>query len=314
MFSLPRLFLNIFLIFLYLNTNAQIKDTSSFFSDFETDMNKESKAETEIVTKAFKSTRIINSQSAEFLGKGILDFRILHRFGSISSGPYNFYGLDNAFIRLGLDYGITDRLTIGIGRSTYQKQFDGFIKAKLLQQKKGAKNIPLSISYVGGINYASLEYADPIQNDPINKLYYFHQLLLCRKFNEYFTFQIMPTVVHANYAPKIINSLGTFNPNDNDLYSIGFGTRIRLSKRVNFTAEYFQQLNQKNPEAYNGLGLGIDIETGGHVFQINVTNAVGMTEQSFINGNSNDFFDGQIHFGFNISRVFVLKKPKEFRK
>ncbi len=296
----------------FVHAKSQSKDTSSFFGDFDADLKNEKK--TEIVTKAFKSTRIINSQSAEFLGKGILDFRILHRFGPISSGPYNLFGLDNAFIRLGLDYGITDRLTIGIGRSTYQKQFDGFIKAKLLQQKKGAKNVPISISYVGGINYVSLEYSDPIQNDPVNKLFYFHQLLFCRKFNDYFTFQIMPTLVHANYSPIIRTSSGSLAPNANDLYSVGFGTRIRVSKRVNITAEYFQQLNQNNPEAYNGLALGVDIETGGHVFQLNLTNATGMTEQSFINGNSNDFLKGQIHFGFNISRVFVLKKPKEFRK
>ena len=259
----------------------------------------------EIVNKAFKSTRIINSHSNEFLGKGILDFRILHRFAPLNQGIYDLFGLDNAYIRFGVDYGITNRLTIGVGRSTVEKQYDGFIKWNFLPQRKGYKAFPFSFSYVGGVIYATQNYYDSVRDLPNNRLYYYHQILWSRKFNDYFTLQLMPTLVHYN--------LTNYATNPNDLWSLGVGFRVRVSKRVNLVAEYYQQLNQNNPNSFNSVALGCDIETGGHVFQINLTNSNGMTERSFINETTNDVSKGQIHLGFNISRVFVVKKPKEFK-
>ena len=231
----------------------------------------------DIITGTFKSTRIVNGQSIENVGPGVLDFRILHRFGPLSDGGYNFFGLDQATMRLGLDYGITSRLMVGIGRSTYEKQYDAFLKYKILRQQEGEYNIPLSISYASSVIYKSLK-------DP--------------------TTTYTPTLIHYNIVDtKTI---------PNDFYSLGVGFRQRISKRVNFTTEYYHRFNTLDGY-YNPLSMGVDIETGGHVFQLHVSNSTGMTERTFINETTGSWAKGDLRFGFNISRVFTISKPKELR-
>ena len=260
---------------------------------------------TDITTGTFKATRIVNGQSIENVGSGVLDFKILHRFGALNQGGYNFFGLDQATMRLGLDYGINNRLTVGIGRSTFEKQYDAFLKYKIIRQQKGAKNIPFSLSYASSVIYKSLRDATttytPYTSD---KFSYANQLLLASKINDYLSIQLTPTLIHYNMVDaKTI---------PNDFYSLGFGFRQRVSKRVNITTEYFYRFN-KLDGYYNPLSVGVDIETGGHVFQLHVSNSTGMTERTFINETIGSWGKGDLRFGFNISRVFTLRKPKELR-
>ena len=265
----------------------------------------------EPVTATFKATRIINSSSVENLGAGVLDFRILHRFGRVSDGTTNFFGLDNATTRLGLDYGITKWLMVGIGHSTLHKDNDAFAKIKLLRQRE--HGTPVTISYFAGIDIVG-EKAPTVPEGTTyyfsNRVTYSHQLLIARKFGERLSLQIMPTLVHQNLVDS------TKFPNNT--FAIGVGGRIKLSRRVAFTGEYFYRVNNTNmlnsgAKTYNALALGFDIETGGHVFQLMVTNSTGIIEKSYVNQTTDRWSKGELHFGFNISRVFTVVKPKEFR-
>lgn len=294
-------------IFLCLGVgNKLVAQETDLFKMQEEEDKKTEKQKTDYITAIFKTTRVVNGHSIENVGAGILDFKVNHRFGTLNSGGYNLWGLDQASMRLGLDYGLSKRLMIGIGRSTYQKQYDGFIKYKLIRQSTGKKVMPLSVSYAGGLILKGISQDDGtgIKYKYSDRLSYYHQLLLARKFNDYFSLQLTPTLIHYNSV--------NLSNEPNDLASLGIGARIRLSKRVNLTTEYFYQFS-KFDGYYNTLSLGVDIETGGHVFQLHCTNATGMTERTFIHENTGRWSKGDIRFGFNISRVFTIKKPKEFR-
>ncbi len=263
---------------------------------------KEAKEKTDITTSIFKTTRLINGQSIENTGRGILDLKISHRFGTVNTGAYNFFGLDQATMRIGLDYGISNRLEVGIGRSTYNKEFDGFFKFRILRQSTGKVNMPISISVASTAIWRSVK--DAPAPHPINYSDHFsfvNQILFARKFGDYFSLQLAPTMVHYNIVPtKDIK---------NDLYSLGTGFRLRLSKKVNLTGEYYYQRNRL-PGYVNSASVGFDIETGGHVFQLHFTNSTGINEASFITQTEGQWAKGGIHFGFNISRVFTVVKPK----
>lgn len=254
----------------------------------------------------FKTTRVINGHSVENVAAGVLDLRISHRFGYLNTGAYELFGLDQATMRMGLDYGLSDRWMIGIGRSTYQKQFDGFTKLKVLRQARGG--MPFTVSAVGGMMYKSLKFENPNRENYLtSNLFYSGQLLVGRKFSEGLSLQFMPTIIHYNLVT------GANDPND--IFAVGAGGRLKLSRRVSINAEYYYQLpGYRLPDTRNSLAIGFDIETGGHVFQLNFTNATGMTERSFISETTGDFFEGDIHFGFTISRVFTIVKPKAFQK
>jgi hypothetical protein len=268
----------------------------------------EEEEEATLVSAAFKSTRVVNGQSIENVAKGVLDFKISHRFGFVNSGVKELFGLDNATIRIGGDYGVTDRLMIGVGRSSFEKTYDGFVKYRLLRQSAGKKNIPLSISYFTSIAITTLDFPDPDRENYVSsKMFYTHQILLARKFSDKFTLQLMPTLLHRNLTPS---------PDiKNDVIVIGAACRQKLSSRVTLNAEYYYVLpDQLAPEFKNGLSLGFDIETGGHVFQLHFTNSTSMVHKGFLAETRGDWFDGDIHFGFNISRVFTIVKPKEFKR
>ena len=288
----------LFLCILEMQVNATAQ-TIDLFAD------SVSKPSNDIITSSFKTTRIVNGHSIENVGAGILDFKIMHRFGAINQGGYEFFGLDQATMRMGLDYGITKNIMIGIGRSTFQKQFDGFVKYKIIRQQVGEHNIPISISYVGSTIYKSLKNATNIYEPYVSDKFSFaHQILFARKFNDYFSLQLTPTILHYNIVENVNIP--------NDFYSLGIGFRQRISKRVNITTEYFYRID-KLAGYYDPLSVGVDIETGGHVFQLHVSNSTGMTERTFINETAGSWSKGDLRFGFNISRVFTLKKPKELK-
>lgn len=244
----------------------------------------------------FKDTRIVNLQSNETVAQGVLHFVILHRFGTINSGFYDLFGLDNADMKMSFDYGITDDITISYARSNFEKTFEGSVKAKLLKQSTGAKKRPLSISW-----YSVMMYTNSREFDYSNtqRLSYAHQAILTRKFNKNLSLALIPTLVHKNIIDE------PYELHDN--FVLGLGGRHKISNRISINAEYNLRLNaHESDETYNGLSLGFDIETGGHVFQLHVTNSAGMFERSFLTENYGSWHNGDIYFGFNMSRVFSL--------
>ena len=257
----------------------------------------------------FKSTRVINGQSVENLGAGVLNFIILHRFGEVNQGAKQFFGLDNANTRIGFDYGITNWLQAGIGRSSFQKEYDGEIKARILRQTDDG-HMPISVSYAGTLMVytADMETSSGTKFFFSNRLSYCNQILIARKFNSWLSLQLTPSIVHYNLVP--------FSTERNNVLAIGLGGRIKLSHRIALTGEYFYRIpgyDLKDENQYhNELAVGIDIETGGHVFQLHFTNSTGMSERTFIGQTDGRWEKGDIHFGFNISRVFTIVKPKGF--
>lgn len=253
----------------------------------------------------FKSTRIMNGHSIERMPPGQLDFRISHRFGRVNSGPYEFFGLDQANIHFGLETGIFDWLMIGVGRGTYEKTFDGFAKFSILRQSTGVRIMPVSLSLFSSMAVTSVKWPDPERvNYFSSRMSYVHQLLIARKFSQRFSAQITPSFVHRNMVATELDP--------NDLWSLGAGARLKLTSRISLNAEYYYLVRPVNDymsqEVYNPLSVGFDIETGGHVFQIILTNSVAMIEKGFIGETTGDWLKGDIHLGFNISRVFTFKK------
>lgn len=259
--------------------------------------------ETNYATASFKTNRVINLHSLENTAGGVLDFKISHRFGSVKGGFYDVFGLDQANMHLGLDYGITDNITVGVGRSSLQKAYDGFIKWRFFRQSTGKIKMPIYAAVVGTAAVQTLRWSDPTRTNYFSsRLYYSWQLLLGRKFSDYFTLQVAPGVVHRNLVAT--------RTEKNDVYNVGVGGRIRLTRRLALNAEYIYVLpDQISSEFTNSLSVGFDIETGGHVFQLHFTNSNAMIEKAFIAETRETWSSGNIHFGFNISRVFTLTKP-----
>ncbi len=258
------------------------------------------------VTASFKSDHIINLHSLENTAGGELDIKISHRFGFISGGIYQLFGLDQASIRIGGDYGITDQLMIGAGRSSYGKSYDGFVKYKFLRQSTGAKKMPLTACILGTI--AVVTDTNFVEGDYFsNKLYYTGQLIIGRKFSKAFTFQLSPSIVHRN--------LVSTNEEKNDVFAIGAAARFKLGKRTSLNAEYIYVFpNQILPEYTNSFSIGFDIETGGHVFQLHFTNSTSMIEKGFIAENVGKWSNGDVHFGFNIARTFNVNRKSSSPK
>jgi hypothetical protein len=296
---MKRLTLSFFALLLSLGIFAQ--------DDLMNILNNSTPAETNYTTATFKSTRVLNGHSIERMQEGQLDVRISHRFGTLNSGGYNFFGLDQSNIHLGLEYGITNWLMVGIGRSEFEKTFDGFAKFSILRQSTGAKVMPVSVSVVTSIGLKTQKWPDQSRTNYFtSRLAYVGQVLVARKISQGLSIQLTPSYLHRNLVATELDP--------NDIFAMGAGARLKLTKRISFNGEYYYIVNPKNnfsTPLYNPLSLGFDIETGGHVFQLFFTNSLGMTEKQFIGATTGQWKKGDIHFGFNISRVFTLKKHKE---
>jgi hypothetical protein len=251
-----------------------------------------------IVTATFKGTRILNGHSIENRKDKELEFIISHRFGRINLGFDELFGLDKSNIRFALEYGVNNNLTAGLGRSSFEKTYDGFLKYSLLKQKTGANSFPFAVSLFGSVAVKTLKDYDPADKRTFaESLFYVGQVLIAKKVSPSFSFQLTPTYVHRNTV--------RIAADPHDIFALGLGTRMKLTKRVSFNSEYYFAFDEsKSIDARNSLAFGIDIETGGHVFQLILSNAITMIEKSFITENTGDFFSGDIHFGFNISRTF----------
>jgi len=271
--------------------------------DLEALLDSQTEERTEYAAFTFKATRLLNGHSVERMQVGQLDFRIDHRFGSVKSGAYNFWGMDQTdAVHYTMDYGINDWFMVGIGRATIEKTLDGFAKFLLLRQSTGKVKMPVTVSLFLGTDYKGSYPSTRLDSIALNNLSYTSQLLIARKFNEELSVQIMPTFVHRNLVAS---------PSDpNDYYAMGIGGRYKLSNRISVNAEYYHVLSKMSYENHNPLALGFDIETGGHVFQMFFTNAIWNTERGFITNTPGSWAKGDIHFGFKISRVFPLIPKK----
>lgn len=266
----------------------------------------------EPVLATFKTTRIINAQTIETVKARTLDFRVSHRFGAIGSNSggdaHNLYGFDvSSDIRLAFEYGITDRLTVGFGRSKRMENLQGLIKYRLLQQTTDNK-IPFAVTLYSDAAFSPEKDVDSNYVKWQHRLNYTTQLLIARKFSSGISFQLMPTWVHRNYV--------TYFDDENDLFSLGVGGRIKISKRSAIIFDYFHTFSKFRQNSgdyfyvankyYPPLGLGWEIETGGHVFSIMFTNSAGIIESDFISNTTDSWLDGGFRFSFNISRNFGL--------
>lgn len=292
----------IFIFCILFEVTAQDSTVNDLMMQLEKEMTGDAMKKKIFTTATFKTTRLINGHTVENVGKGVLDAKVSHRFGRINKGSYELFGLDNATIRIGVDYGITNDIMIGIGRSSFQKTFDAFFKIKILRQSVGKRNMPVTLSYLPTVALRTLKFDDPTRDNLFSsRLFYTHQLIIGRKFSEGTSIQLMPTYVHHNLVRLATES--------NNLFSIGIGGRQKLTKRISLNVEYYYQLPEyKLTGRTNSLSVGVDIETGGHVFQLHFTNSQGMTESNFISETTGKWGKGDIYFGFNISRVFTLGK------
>jgi hypothetical protein len=285
-------------IFLMIGFSAQAQD-NNLLNMLNDSMSVQKKREP--VTGTFKATQLVNVPTIESPGRKSLQFLIQHRFGQINGGAYQLFGLDNAEIRFGLDYGITDRLSVGVGRSSFEKAFDGSLKYKLIMQKENG-GAPVSVSLFGLVSNYTLKEPDKPWLNANYRTSYTTQLLIARKFTPALSLEFVPSYIHYNDVPT---------PQDkNDLFAFTMGGRLKFTKRMSIDAEYNYLLPNQvvSTKVYNALSLGLDIETGGHVFQLVFTNAQGMTGPYYLSKTPGTWGKGDIFFGFNISRSFNWKK------
>jgi hypothetical protein len=260
--------------------------------------------------ETFGATRIINGHSVETLHKGVLEFRIEHKFGDLAGaagGINSLYGLDNvADIRIAFEYGITDKLMIGLGRSRgtgepYRSLLDGFAKYRILHQD--TKKVPLSMSFIGSTSYTYMPKSDvvnAVNNFPKNvyRFAYSSQLNIARKFGKKLSLSLMPTLVYRNYVAQ---------DDVNALFSLGGAVNYAVNSKVGLTVEYYNnfQDNSIRKEYKNSLSFAVEWLTFGHNFKVYLTNAKGFGETQFIPYTSSDWSKGQFRLGFCVGRKYM---------
>lgn len=282
--------------YILLPLSLLVLGTSAFAQDdLYSLLEEETSQESNFENPAFKAMKIGNLQSTKVAQQGDLYMYVSHRFGTIKDGFSTFYGLDNAITNIQMVYGLTKDVQIGLSRESLRKTFAGSIKAKLLNQNSKS---PVNITAYSTVNlntqldvevYPNLKYAD--------RLSYATQILLSRRFSKELSLQIAPTFVRQNLVWEYFQ--------DHNQYALGMGGRYKLTSRMSLNADYVYNFSRaEQSEFKNPLTLGIDIETGGHVFQMLFSNAQSTNEPGFISNAEGDWSDGNIYFGFNIVRVF----------
>ncbi|WP_421946256.1 DUF5777 family beta-barrel protein [Pedobacter sp.] len=262
----------------------------------------------------FKSTRIVLSHSTETQKAHDLDMRIRHHFGDIGGefgSGHTLYGLDVASdLFIGFDYGITDKLTVSIGRSKHDELYNGFIKYKIFEQNGGqSHNFPVNVTFLAQMAWITRKpFATNEFPSYANRFTYFLQPLISRRITERISLQLAPALLLRKNTTEI-------NDPDN-LFSLGFAGRMKLTKRLSFVADYTFVNGLNRPKTlvqqfYNPLGVGLEIETGGHVFSLNFMNSEYISENSFIPDTKKSWKHGGVRFGFTISRNFTLYKSKD---
>lgn len=257
--------------------------------------------EPETVSATFKGSRLVNGQTIETRHKGELEFIFAHRFGAVNGGIYELFGLDQAFVRVGLEYGLTNNFSAGFGRNSVDKTIDAYLRYKLVSQKQNGMPVTIT-AFTNAAVRTSPRKEDATYDITLeDRMSYTTQVLFARKFTTALSLQVMPTLVHRNTVDQ--------SGEKNDQFVLGLGGRLKVSRSVSLNTEYYYRLGVPSANIYyNALGFGIDIETGGHVFQLVLTNTRGLTERAFLTETGGNFFDGDIHLGFNVTRSFQVKK------
>lgn len=296
----------IFLVFIFIGVSVIAQD------DLMDMLEAEEPTENYRVGPTWKTMKLVNLHSTSMVKKNGLDFRVTHRFGSIGAksggGVHNLYGLDiSDDIRISFDYGITEDLQIGIGRSKMSELIDGSVKYKILAQKE--KKVPLTLVVLGNMAITPQAAIDNRYDDWQNRLSYFSQLIIARRFGERLSLEFAPGFLYRNLVLKTTDGDGKVLEDENANLSLGFGGRFMITKRLGIIMDYVYTLSEfrANYEPltyYDPFGVGVEIETGGHVFHITLTNAAGIVENNYIPSTTADWTQGGMKLGFNISRVF----------
>lgn len=252
--------------------------------------------ESKEVYNHFLGTRYVNGQSANLASDGELVMQIQHRFGDISGGMYEFFGLDQANMRLGFEYGITDWINLGIGRSNMFKTYDAFGKIRFAKQ---TDVFPVTLVVSAGGSLPTVRNYFPVAYDNFSDKFSGNVQLLAAKTIGNFSFQVSPGVLNTGFLPSEMNSYS--------LVTLGFGGTAKLSKRVSWNVEYLHHFN-KNFNGTKPLSTSVDIDTGGHVFQLVLSNSQVMFDQALYTHTMGDWAKGNIYFGFNLIREFKLKE------
>ena len=313
-----RIIVLLFLFFLAKDIVAQ----DSLSSILDNEVNKQMAGKKQPVYATFQGTQLVNSRTIETLGKHDLDFRVSHRFGDVGGdfgGEKSFFGLENSTdVKISFDYGITNRLTAGISRSkgatSVRQLYEGSLKYKLLRQTDD-NSMPVTVTAFSNAVISSMS-SNAKANTPdhfnslSDRLSFTNQLLIARKFSDRFSLMLMPTHVHTNYV---------INNDQNNIFAMGIGGRLKLTNRMALIADYFKvfrnsistnSFKTNGLDFYNPLGAGIEFETGGHVFDFTFTNSTAILENQFIPYTTTSWKQWRFRWGFNLSRIFSLKKHK----
>lgn len=285
------------------------------------------KYKSERTTATFKGSKIINVQTTETVKKGTMDFNVAHNFGNVgvqsNGGVHTLYGLDNiSDVRIGFDFGITNDLTVGVGRSKYKEMVDGLVKYRILNQTTN-NHIPFSLALYGDMGYStqspSVFYSggEPETRTELHRLSYVGQVVIARKFNWRFSMELLPTFQHRNYVVAHINT-NNGAEESNDIFALAAGARFKFTNRFAIIADYYYlfseyRQNNKATPFFPPLGIGFEIDTGGHIFHVTFTNAPGIIENNYIPNTTDDWLKGGFKFGFNISRVFNLGGKRDWK-
>lgn len=288
----------------------------------------------EKVQYAFKTTKVVNLQSLELIDPGVFDFKMSHRFGAMNGGAaafnsedaVNAFGFDVATIRFGGEYGVNENLMVGLGRYNVksEKGVDAYVKYRLMHQTSDNKK-PLSILLLGAVDYKNTQYDRTIIGiaGPVTiawgipgkqRLSYVGQVIVGKKVNDDFSWILSPTVVVSGMSDRYDAGSESFvsSGTAKTQFALGMGFRNKLSSRTSLNMEYIPILNG-NGDFYNSFSVGFDVETGGHVFQFDFTNSVGMNESMFITRNTDRWGAAGVRLGFNLHRVFTVVDPSRFQ-
>jgi hypothetical protein len=280
----------------------------------EVDLLGDDKPQVEKVAFAFKTTKVINLQSLETTDRGVLDFKMMHRFGEMNRGPVEAFGLDLATVRFGLEYGLTENAMISMGRSNVNglKNTDVFLKYRVLHQTSD-NSMPFSLLLLAGAQYALINPSLPAQEKPNSwqRSSFVFQTIFGRKFSERLSAVVVPTFINNAKNESWLFPKESIKQN---IWALGLGFRYKLNARTSINGEYIPILattgnsNQRlsSTRVYNSLSVGVDIETGGHVFQLHLTNSAGLNETQFVGNTQTSWQNTAIRLGFNLSRVFTI--------
>jgi len=244
----------------------------------------------------FKGLKVINFESTKLVAKGGFNFIVSHRFGTVKNGFDNLFGLDEAVTHLNFVYGISDYFNVSASRSSNQKIYEVATKFRLARQQEG--KMPFTM-----VGYTSVLANTALDTDNLPKLRFEHrlsyvgQLLISRKLTKELSLLVAPTFFHDNYVID--------NSQDNSQYAVALGGRYKLGSRWSVNMEYGMHLNRSTTSLYNNpFSIGVDLETGGHIFQLHFTNSQSMNTNGVFGTSTGDWAESDVYFGFNLARSF----------